>query len=366
MRIAINCRSFMGPRPVGIGRYAGSLVRQLALIDSRNEYFLYCPRGLFDLRRKFPQPPAANFFVKPDPFGWGVDFAAGHPDIYHAPSPEILRTKVGRVIVTVHDLVFKVYPQVHTAEALRLSEQLMDSIVGRADQFICISRSTAADLEKYYPSTRGKTVIVYNGIDSRIFYPISDDERSAGRDWLKKVGILPPFLLFVGTLEPRKNLKNIFQAFAAVKRQGYFSGQLVVAGMKGWMSEGLRDDLRRMGLEKDVVFLGFVSDENLRWLYNLTQVFLYPSFYEGFGYPVVEAMACGAAIVTSNVSSCAEIAATAALTVDPAIWEDMARAIRRILEDEEMTMSLRAAALRRAAEFSPGINAQRTLAVYAG
>jgi glycosyltransferase involved in cell wall biosynthesis len=228
----------------------------------------------------------------------------------------------------------------------------MASVAARADVLVCISEATRQDVERFYPGTKGRTRVIYNGIDPAVFYPLNETDLAAGRVHLSTaLGIEDEFLLFAGTLEPRKNLANTLKAFAHLKRTGRFNGKLVVAGMKGWLDGAASGLVGDLGIARDVVFLGYLTDTELRYLYNLCAVFVFPSFYEGFGFPVVEAMACGAVVVTSNVSSCGEVAGDGALTVDPASHLAIAEAIGQGVEDTVLRRQLKEKALVRAAGF---------------
>ena len=134
---------------------------------------------------------------------------------------------------------------------------------------------------------------------------------------LRNLGIDKPYVLYVGTIEPRKNLTGLLESFALLKSRKVFQGQLVVVGMKGWMVENTGELIKKLGIGQDVIFTGFVSDEQLRQLYNMAELFVFPSFYEGFGFPILEAFCCGVPVISSNTSSCGEIAADAALTIEP-------------------------------------------------
>jgi glycosyltransferase involved in cell wall biosynthesis len=364
MKIAINCRSFLTATTTGIGRYARNLVASLASIDDRNRYFLYCPRRPFDRRRRFPLSPRENFSVRTDIWGLGPDILCPFADIYHAPSPEVLRTRARKVVVTVHDLIYLTFPAAHTEETIRLTEAAMKSLEDRADRFICCSRSTRDDLERFFPKVRGRTRVVYNGVDHRAFYPLPPSEFSIGRMRLKAKGIEGPFILFVGTIEPRKNLSNLLVAFDAMKSSRRYSGKLVVCGMKGWKAEDLREKLKSLNLYSEVVFPGYLRDDELRYLYALADAFVYPSFYEGFGYPVLEAMACGGAVVTSATSSLGEIAGEAALIVNPGSPEEICQAVLKAVSDRAFRAGMVERGIARAREFSFHRNAQETLAVY--
>jgi len=364
MRIGINCRSFLKKESSGIGRYASNLVRSLSDIDQKNEYWLYAPKGLFDRRRRLPQAPAANFKIKTDYCRRGANRILRGVACYHLPSLDFPDMPDVPLVVTVHDLIFKVYPDVHPADARDLMERQLAAVVEASDKIICCSLSTIEDLGRFYDIDEDKLRLIYQGVDKNEFYPLPDDERPRAQEDLRSLGITGPFILSVGTLEPRKNLKNLMKAFAILKEKNIFDGRLVVAGGKGWMMEPLEGWLKENRIEENCVLLGYLPDATLRHLYNLAEIFVFPSFYEGFGFPIVEAMSCGAAVVTSNVSSCPEVAGDGALTADPGSPEKIAEAMASLIEDQHLKQELQRRALERAKVFSFRNTAEQTLEVY--
>jgi glycosyltransferase involved in cell wall biosynthesis len=154
------------------------------------------------------------------------------------------------------------------------------------------------------------------------------------------------------------------EAFKLLKERGRFSGQLVVVGMKGWMMDNLGEKIKSLDLENDCVFPGYVGDKELASFYNCAQVFVFPSFYEGFGFPIIEALSCGTATVVSNATSCGEVAADASLLIDPSDSQAIASAIARIINDKELNDRLKRKAVERAKVFSFQNTAEQTLEVY--
>lgn len=364
MRIAINCRSILTRKPTGIGRYTSELIQYLKKIDQKNQYSLYARLKLIDFKRRFPDIGNKNFSPKFDYFNAGPQKILGKIDVYHAPSPELLNIGNCKIVVTVHDLIYRAFPQGHTPRTVAMTDEQFKDIVARADKIICTSEHTRKDLHHFFSLPPEKSCVVYQGVDQDVFYRIEPKELSEAQHFFKKSGIVLPYLLCVGTIEPRKNLTHLLKAFALLLDQKKFSGQLVVVGMKGWMSEDLKQRIEDLKLDSKVVFMGFVSDDELRILYNKAEVFVFPSFYEGFGFPIVEAMSCGAPVVTSKASSCAEVAGDAALTVDPHSPEDIARTIARVLQDGLARNALIEKGLKRSQEFSFLKTAQETLKVY--
>ena len=365
MRIAINCRSFLNKNYTGIGRYTSQLIQSLSEIDQTNQYLLYTPKRFFSPQKKFPRIPARNFFLKIDRFSRGVDKTVGMMDLYHSPSPETLpHLNATKIVVTVHDLIFKTYPQGHTPSAIAAAEDQFRGILEKAAKIICCSQSTLNDLHHYFKIDPKKTDLIYQGVNQNDFYPLDEKEEKLAEQTIRSKGIECPYILFVGTIEPRKNLRNLLAAFSFLKNGKKFLGKLALIGMQGWMSDDLGGLVNQLGIQEDVVFTGFLSNQELRYFYNKAQAFVFPSFYEGFGFPIAEAFSCGAPVVTSNVSSCPEIASDAALKVDPSSPEEIAQAIHRILEDTVLRNELKEKGFRRAQQFTFLNTARETLKVY--
>jgi len=365
MKIAFNCRCFSKKRNTGIGRYAYNLIKELKGIDSQNKYILYTEKNLFDVKRDIPRIKAKNFTSRRDFFKRGVARTLGDFDIYHTPCPEFLGD-VGHaeVVVTIHDLIHKICPQVHTEQTIESLDKQINCIVKKASKVICISQSTADDLIRHYRVDEKRISLVYNGVDKDIFYCMAAERRQEAKKKLRAKGIDFPYLLFVGTIEPRKNLKGVLYAFKQLKDQGDFDGKVVVVGMKGWLSEDLDQFMEKLKITDDVIFLGYMSNDDLRYLYNMAEVFVFPSLYEGFGFPVLEAFCCGAPVVTSNSSSLVEIASDAALTIDPLDDRKISAAIKDILKSPQLKEELIEKGKKRSKDFSFQKTAQETLQVY--
>lgn len=361
MRIAINGRSILLSQRTGIGRYTYHLIDSLGKIDHANDYVLYAAQRLFDIKRRLPDfSRYKNFKKRIDYWNRGI----GKSDIYHLPCPDAIGSYPGKLIVTIHDLIYKTYPQSHNPQTIELTEQYMQAIAAKADRIICVSENTRRDLHSFFGIPLVKSCVVYNGVDHDMFYPLAPQERLNAQGQLKELGIEKPYVLYVGTIEPRKNLAGLLESFALLKSKKAFQGALVVTGMKGWMTGDTGALINQLGIQSDVIFTGFVNDRQLCQLYNMASLFVFPSFYEGFGFPILEAFCCGAAVITSQTSSCAEIAAQAAMTVDPKDTKAMAGAMEQVLTDKTINESLRLSGLKRAKDFSFLATAEKTLKAY--
>jgi glycosyltransferase involved in cell wall biosynthesis len=226
------------------------------------------------------------------------------------------------------------------------------------DAVITVSRQSCQDLIKYLP-VNPKKINVIPEAASLHFHPLNEAEYLPA---LERHGIRRPYILSVGSLEPRKNLLRLLEAYARLEGS---RPSLVIAGARNyWKSSPVVETVSRLGLEQHVRFTGYVEDADLPALYSAASLFVFPSLYEGFGLPVLEAMACGTPVVTSSVSSLPEVAGDAALLVDPRDVDAIASAMRRILDDSDLAADLRARGLARAAQFSWERTARETLAVY--
>jgi glycosyltransferase involved in cell wall biosynthesis len=269
------------------------------------------------------------------------------------------------MVVTVHDLTFFRFP--HTLPPLRrlYLKAVTRSATWRAERVIAVSRQTRDDLVQQLQLAPEKVEVVYNGV-GEAFRPASPTEVAAFR---RRRGLPQRFVLFLGTLEPRKNVVSLLEAFARLRDRAGTGGRsdgtkLVVAGAKGWYFERIFARAEELGLGDDVIFPGFVPAEELPWWYRAADCFVYPSVYEGFGLPVLEAMACGTPVVTSSVSSLPEVAGSAAITVDPQDVTALTEAIDRVIRDSTLREDMRHRGLQQATRFSWDRAASETAAVY--
>ncbi|MCC7353156.1 MAG: glycosyltransferase family 4 protein [Anaerolineae bacterium] len=263
-------------------------------------------------------------------------------------------------VVTVHDISFVRFPQAFRAANRHYLSTFTRLSVRRAARVIAVSAHTRDDLVRTWAIPPEKITVVPNGLDAA-FHP---EEVTAAAEFRRRRGLPERFILSVGTLEPRKNLARLVQAYAAATAEGGRQVKLVLAGGKGWDYQEIFSQVEGLGLTQDVLFPGFVPADELPWWYRAAAVFAYPSLYEGFGLPVLEAMASGTPVMTSTASSLPEVAGDAALLVDPYDVDAMAQAILRLLNDQALRGELVARGLRRASSFSWARTATETITVY--
>ena len=266
----------------------------------------------------------------------------------------------GKTVVTVYDLSFLRFPEVYNrANRFYLSTFTPPSL-RRADRVITISEETRRDVIELCGVAPEKVTPILLAADAR-FQPAAPEAVEAFK---RRQGLPERFVLYQGTLQPRKNVETLVRAYALLRRQGSDDHQLVLAGPRGWQYEPIFELTRQLGLEDSVTFPGFVPDDDLPLWYSSATVFAFPSRYEGFGLPLLEAMACGAPVVSSNASSLPEVVGEAGLLVDPSDVEGLCSALGQLLEDEPLRQALSAAGRVRAGTFSWRRNAAETVQVY--
>lgn len=372
MRIGIDISRTVEER-TGVGCYAARLVKGLAEIDTENEYLLYP----YFWECFPPQWRSAQTPEKPNFQLWGEDLpleeiyrrwttgeedqVAGGVDVIHSTAFTAPALKRAKLVVTMHDLTFLTHPHLHTPTNREFCLRVTEKVAERAAMIIAPSLSTKHDLLQHYPILEERIVVIPEAA-AEDFYPIRD--QTEVRRVLAKHGIFYNYLLFVGTIEPRKNLLTLIHAVADLLKNGRPRYLLVVAGASGWLNSDVYQWVQSLGLQDCMRFLGYVEVEELRALYSAARVFVYPSLYEGFGLPVLEAMACGAPVITSNTSSLPEVAGEAAILVPPTDVGELKQAIEAVLSDQQLRLRLRQQSLKQAARFSWRETARRTLEVY--
>ncbi|HEC22614.1 MAG TPA: glycosyltransferase family 1 protein [Chloroflexi bacterium] len=279
--------------------------------------------------------------------------------LFHATEHLLLPLRRLPTVLTVHDLIYRLFPAHHRRLNYWYLNAAMPLYVRRASHIITISESSKRDLMRLYGTPAEKITVIYEAAAPH-FKPPPAERIEAVR---VRYGLPERTLITVGTIEPRKNLPRLIEALAALRRDDP-ALRLVIAGAKGWLTGGFFAALERFGQQEAVILPGYVSDEDLPALYAGATVAVQPSLYEGFGLPVLEAMACGVPVACSATSSLGEIAGDAALTFDPENVEEIIAALRRLLADADLREELRRKGFARAAEFSWERAARETWAVY--
>lgn len=374
MHIGIDITSAV-TQSAGIGRYTRELMRALFALDTSYRYTLFYAS---EKRNSLPfdhLPPHTR--IRRLPFhdrwlarGWHrlqlpipVELITGPIDLFHSPDftlpPTLPRT---RTLLTVHDLSFLRDPASAVPSLRRFLEKAVSRSVRRAQHVLADSQATKDDLIDLFGTSVDKIDVLLSGVDAR-FKPITDRAALAAVRTKYELGE-DRFVLAIGTIQPRKNYVRLIDAFAQLLKQSSEELTLVIAGGKGWMFDDIFTEVTRLGLERRVRFTGFIDDVDLPALYSNASMLVYPSLYEGFGLPVLEAMACGVPSIGSNVSSIPEVIGNAGLLVDPFDINAIATAMHRLLHDVSLREHYRQVGLERAAGFTWDNAARQLLAIY--
>lgn len=356
----------------GVAQYVISIMTALAKIDPTNDYYLYTLKlHNFDV-----QPISAkNFHYRYIRMPIKV-YSLFHR-VLHLPLPVDLLARVKpdialftnfvryplfynqKSIVVVYDLSFAKFPQYAPDRNRRFLTRLVPPSLKRANQIVTISESVKSEIHQYYGTNKDKIQVLPCAVDPLRFNPKDQSEIEVVR---KKYHLPRRYILFVSTLEPRKNVEGLIEAYRALPEAIKAQYALVLVGLSGWKSQGIEAAIGDAQTAGDkVVRIGYATSSDLAAIYSGASLFAYPSFYEGFGLPPLEAMACGVPVVTSNSSSLPEVVGDAALTIDPADQSALTAAMAQVLADPQLAADLRQKGLRRAKQFTWEVSAQRLL-----
>ncbi len=364
MRIAIDARKL---HDFGVGTYVRNLLRHLARVDAENEYVLLCREtdcslpSLLGPNFRAVREESPNYSIR-EQIHIPLSLARERIDVFHAPHYVLPAAVPCRSVVTIHDTIHLMFPQyLPNRLAPYYARAAMWTAARRSDRILTVSETSKRDILSFFDVRPDKIEVIYNAIDERFAVEPHEEEVARVRE---RYQLDTRFLLYVGNVMPHKNLERLIDAFARLRREGADDLRLLIIGNEISKLPSLRRAVHRHKLHKHVRFLGFLPDEMLAVLYRLASVFVFPSLYEGFGLPPLEAMASGTPVVTSNVSSLPEITGDAALLVDPYDPESIKAGIARVLEDPALRATMRAKGLARAREFSWERSVERTRDVY--
>lgn len=364
MKIGIDAHT-LGSRSSGNESYYLQLLRALACHPSNGDrYIIYVTHPeaekqipsseKFDVKRIWPSNPYLRV-----PIAFPVECRRERLDVFHAQYilPPFCNS---RSVTTIADILFERYPQLFSA-AERISFGLLFPwSARRSDHIITVSQASKKDIVERFRIDPTRVTVIYEA--PRQEFRVM--ERDHCRETLaREYGVCFPFILYVGRINARKNLERLVRAFSVLVSKG-FPHELVIVGKQDWMADRVRQEVRSLSLESRVRFVGYVPYGDLPVFYNAADVFAYPSICEGFGIPVVEAMACGVPVVTSFGSSLEEVASCAAALAEPYSVPSIANALEKVLSDKEYALLLREQGLQRAKDFSEGRKASETIHVY--
>lgn len=347
MDIGIDASRAARPERTGTENYSLYVTRELLRLAPSHRFRLYFnappPPDLF------PSDARVQHRVMPFPRLWthlrlSMEMLARAPDVLFVPA-HVLPLVHPRAVATIHDLGYRHYPETHGWRARLYLEWGTRFNAATSRLIVTDSNWSREDIVRTYGVPHEKVRVAYPGLRPGLG-PVRDATRVD--ETLARYGVPRPYLLYVGTLQPRKNLTRLIEAFAALSEPH----ALVLAGKKGWLYDDILSRARELGIERRVVFTGYVPDDDLPALLTAADLFVFPSLYEGFGFPVLEAMACETPVVSSNASSLPEVTGDAALLVPPEDTGALAAAMRQVLSDAALRQALVQRGREQAAEFT--------------
>jgi glycosyltransferase involved in cell wall biosynthesis len=366
LRIAIDARKL---RDYGIGTYVRNLLRHLARIDQATEYVVLCREtdchyvGELGPNFRAVAESAPGYSVR-EQITVPLRLRRERADLFHAPHYVLPPLTPCKTVVTIHDCIHLRFPQyLPNRLGYAYARGFLWTATHQSSRILTVSEASKRDILDYVSVPPGKIDVIYNGIDERFSTPPAADDIARVRE---RYQLDHPFILYAGNIKPHKNLERTIEAFHLLRRSGgqFEQVKLVIIGDEIAKYAALRHAVHRHKLHKHVRFFGFVPDRTLAILYRLAAVFVFPSLYEGFGLPPLEAMASGTPVITSNVSSLPEVVGDAALLVDPLQPEAIADAMRLVLTDSALRDDLSARGLARASHFSWDRSIRRVREIY--
>lgn len=369
MKIAFDARVLMDKHYSGVSQYSAKLLASILKLDKENNYSLfynsYKKKNINleafvapNLKLKGLNYPNKifNYFLQKVLHLPKLDKASGGVDIFFAPHLNFISlSDKTKFVITVHDLSFLRYPEFFSRRKNFWHKALhIKKLLQRAEAIVAVSNNTKHDLVELLDIDEKKIKVIYSGNNYEEEKELLNETESRDSNALEKFSLTPGYILFVGNIEPRKNIINLIEAYNSLReeREDLKNVQLVLAGSPGWKHKNIYKSQELSKYRDDIKFLGYVTDSEKSALYRQAGVFTYPSFYEGFGFPPLEAMAHSLPVVSSNVSSLPEVLGTAALLVNPFKSEDIKEALVMALEDKKLRASLIAKGRLRANLFS--------------
>ncbi len=364
MKIGIEAERANLPNPTGVERYAAEMIKNFARLDRKNEYVLYFrtkpQQWFYDLPK--------NFSMKVIPFpkywtqiriSWEM---ALHPvDVLFITASALPLWHPRKSIVTVHDVAWKMFPYAFTKFMRRYLEWSTSFAVKNAAKVIAVSESTKQDLVKFYDITANKVIVTHLGLDGN-FRPMKYEEVQPMLD--KYNLVYQKYILFLGTIQPRKNIIRLVEAYQQLKKQNHVEEKLAIFGGRGWLWEPILKKIKMVGLDGSIKYFDYAPPEDLPYLYAGAKLLTLPALYEGFGLPPLEAMVSGVPVVVSNVSSLPEVVGDAGILVDPNSADSIADGLLKVLTDNNLREQMIVKGLERAKQFTWENTAKKTLEVF--
>ncbi len=378
MRIGIDIRCLMQPNYSGVAEYTSNLLKNLFNLDKNNQYLLFYnarqnveynlpkfnypnvkfkgfkyPNKLFNLSLKVLRYPK-------------IDNLLEHTDIFFIPNLNFIAlSKKCQKIITIHDLSYEISPHFFSHKRQWWHKIINPrQLIANCDKIIAVSQNTKNDLINLYKIPDTKIKVINSGIDQQLYKKIEKDDYHFA-EITKRYQLPKQFIFFLGTLEPRKNVESLIEAFNQLKKRPEFKNlELVLAGEKGWHYQNIFKLIEKSPYKKQIKYLGYIPKAEKPYLYNLAELFIFPSYYEGFGLPALEAQACGTPIIASLNSSFPEILADSAFLVASDNLTELSQAISQVLSQPELKQNLIHKGFENAKRFSWAKTAEQTLKLF--
>lgn len=368
MRIAFDALPLVSNRMTGIGYCEAGQIQAMMMLHPEEQYVLQFfdkGDGVEKRKRLHYYEQQSNVSVRQGHFSGYLyrllataiplpyrAFFGKDAEITHFFNYIIPPGVSGKRIVTVHDMVYKTFPETVRGRTRFMLETGLQRSLHRADLIVTDSAFSKSEIIRYFPATEEKIRVVPCGVDRIRFSPMPPTAAPAIEALKQRMGLQTSYFLYLGTLEPRKNLDRLIRAYALLKQQHPDAPQLVLAGGYGWRNNSIYQLTESLHLQEDVLFTEYVLEEDVQPLLCGALAFVFPSVYEGFGMPPLEAMACGTPVLTTRAASLPEVVGDCAVIVDPHHTEDIAQGMERLFQDAALRERLRQDGLRRAAMFS--------------
>lgn len=390
MKIGIDCRTILNPdkgEGAGIGHYTYQLVRFLLKIDKKNNYLLFFDRSV--QKRRLDKFKQENVVIKFFPFlqysrlmppGYSRFLSNAYLsreklDVFHLPALSMPLAYRGNSIITAHDLAVYKFPDFYPGRQIASLKKIIPTSINRAKKIIAVSHATASDLNELFAVSPKKIEIIPHGVDKRFFKKSSAKEIQKLK---RKLKIKGSYLLFLGTLDPRKNIFRIISAYERLRRslskdlknqktkktKELLKIKLVLAGSPGFQYNQIKKRVQQSEFKKDILLPGYIESEAISLLFKGSEAFIFPSLCEGFGLPIIEAMASQTPVITSKISAMPEVAQGKALLVDPYNVYDIKQALLRILTDDKLKCGLIDKAKKYVQNYTWEKTARKTIEIY--
>lgn len=368
MKVGIDGRAAKWYRGTGIGTYTYQLINSINNIDELNKYLLFMPDSCnfdIELKRNFAvknivQNSSNNFW---DEVNIPNILSEDEIELYHVPQNGVGLPfeKKSLFTITLHDVIPYKMPETVGERYLKIFNEAMPNIVSKCDGIITVSEFSKKDISKAFNYPEHKIFVTHLASED-IYRPLDKD--TCGKYINKNYGINDDFILYIGGFSPRKNILGLIEAFSKLVENRNKNLKLIIGGNKGISYEKYKTRAEELGISNQVIFPGFIPLEDLPMFYSACEFFVYPSFYEGFGLPPLEAMACGTPVIASNITSMPEILGDSALLINPYNIDELYQAMKSLLEDEGLRLSLILRGIVKNAQFNWNQTAKDTLIAY--